>query len=40
MDEVLGDKINKDVLYDNVVDVIFNGEELIDLGMDNSYENL
>lgn len=39
VDEVLGDKINIDALHDNVADAILNGEESIDLGADNSYEN-
>lgn len=39
VDEVLGNKINKDALHDNVIDAISNGKSSINLDTDNSYEN-
>lgn len=38
-DEVYGNKINKDILYDNVVNAIINGEKTIDLESINCYIN-
>lgn len=37
VDEVRGNKINKDILYDNVVNAILNGEKKIDLESINCY---
>ncbi len=39
VEEVLGNKINKDALHDNVADAIINGKSSINLGTTNSYEN-
>lgn len=38
-DEVLGNKINKDALHDNVVDAVLSGKTSINLDTNNSYEN-
>lgn len=38
-EEVLGNKINKDALHDNIVDAILNGKSSINLDTNNSYEN-
>lgn len=38
MDEVYGNKINKDLLYDNIVNAIIKGETMLDLDSDNCYE--
>ena len=38
VEEVLGNKINKDALHDNVADAIINGKSSINLGTTNSYE--
>lgn len=39
MDEVYGNKINKDVLYESIKNVISNGEKIINLEFVNCYEN-
>jgi hypothetical protein len=39
IDEVNGNKINKDILYDNVVKAILKGESTVDLETINCYEN-
>ena len=39
VDEVCGNKINKDILYDRVIDAILKGEKTIDLESSNCYEN-
>ncbi len=39
VEEVLGNKINKDALHDNVADAIINGKSSINLDTINSYEN-
>ena len=39
IEEVKGNKINKDALYENVTNAILQGETLIDLEESNSYEN-
>src|SRR5471030_2308992 len=39
VDEVYGNKINKDILYNHVVKAILNGETIIDLELINCYEN-
>jgi hypothetical protein len=39
IDEVNGNKINKDILYDNVTKAILNGESTIDLESSNCYVN-
>ena len=39
LDEVCGNKINRDILYNNVVNAILNGEATIDLETANCYEN-
>lgn len=38
VDEVYGNKINKDILYDSVVKAILNGEKTLDLESTNCYE--
>jgi len=39
LDEVLGNKINKDILYDKVINAILNGKKTIDLQSSDCYEN-
>ena len=39
IDEVYGNKINKDILYDRVINAILKGEKTIDLESSNCYEN-
>ncbi|EHJ01324.1 ErfK/YbiS/YcfS/YnhG family protein [Clostridium sp. DL-VIII] len=39
VDEVLGNKINKDSLHDNIADAVLSGKTSISLDTDNSYEN-
>ena len=39
VDEVNGNKINKDVLYDTIVDAILNSKPKLNLELDNCYEN-
>ena len=39
VDEVCGNKINKDILYDRVINAILKGEKTIDLESNNCYEN-
>ena len=39
IDEVYGNKINKDILYDRVINAILKGEKTIDLEATNCYEN-
>ena len=39
VDEIYGNKINKDILYDRVISAILNGEKTIDLESSNCYEN-
>ncbi|BCZ48192.1 hypothetical protein psyc5s11_42590 [Clostridium gelidum] len=39
LDEVSGNKINKEILYDKVIDAILKGEKTINLEASNCYEN-
>ncbi|HEX9026509.1 MAG TPA: peptidoglycan binding domain-containing protein [Clostridium sp.] len=39
LDEVSGNKINKDILYNSVINAILKGEKTIDLEASNCYEN-
>jgi len=39
VEEVNGNKINKDILYDMVINAILKGEKTIDLEAKNCYEN-
>jgi lipoprotein-anchoring transpeptidase ErfK/SrfK len=39
VDEVLGNKINKDALHDNISDAVLSGKTSINLDTNNSYEN-